>query len=142
MTVVDASVAVKWFFPERGYRAAQELLTKDGELVAPALIRVEVFAAITRKVRLGEIAQDQARAACDLWRGALQKRVLELASDEDHLPLAVDLALMIGHPLQDCLYLAVAQREKGVLLTADPKFHARARAIYDAVQLLDGVLPQ
>jgi predicted nucleic acid-binding protein len=50
MTVVDASVAVKWYFPEPGAEAAESVGLGSEELVAPALIRVEVAAAITRKV--------------------------------------------------------------------------------------------
>ncbi|MFL6463304.1 MAG: type II toxin-antitoxin system VapC family toxin [Bryobacteraceae bacterium] len=67
MTVVDASVAVKWFFPEEGTEAAQKLLSNSNELTAPALIRIEVTAALTRKVRLGEILPEEAEAACRLW---------------------------------------------------------------------------
>jgi len=49
MIVVDASVAVKWFFPEAGTAEAQQVLASGDRLAAPALIRVEVAAAIARK---------------------------------------------------------------------------------------------
>jgi predicted nucleic acid-binding protein len=135
--VIDASVAVKWFFPESGSRAAQALLThSDQQLAAPALVRVEVYAAITRKVRLGEIAPAEARKACELWTGALEKGVLALVADEEILLAGIELALKLAHPLQDCLYLALAEREQAVLVTADPKFHTRARTAYASVELL------
>jgi predicted nucleic acid-binding protein len=139
LIVVDASVAVKWLFPEAGSQAAQSLLTHADQLSAPALVRIEVYAAITRKVRLGEIAPEEAHKACELWAGAVEKGVLALVADEEILTAAVDLALQLAHPLQDCLYLALAEREQAVLMTADPKFQARAQAAYAAVELLAGV---
>jgi predicted nucleic acid-binding protein len=138
LTVVDASVAVKWFFPERGSPAAQALLAQPEQLAAPALVRIEVYAAITRKVRLGEIAPDEARAACKLWGSAIEKGVLALVPDEQLLSEAIELALKLAHPLQDCLYLALAEREQAVLMTADPKFQGRAQAAYASVALLAG----
>jgi predicted nucleic acid-binding protein len=136
LTVVDASVAVKWFFPEPGSQAAQALLIRAEQLVAPALVRIEVSSAITRKVRLSEIALEEARGALKLWTDAIQNGVLALVPDDELLPAAVELALKLAHPLQDCLYLAVAQREQAVLVTADPKFQARAQAAYGSVELL------
>ncbi len=137
MTVVDASVAVKWFFPESGSPAAQALLKQSTPLTAPALARVEVYAAITRKVRLGEIAPEEARAACELWTRAIETGVLSLVPDEEVLPAGIDLAIKLVHPLQDCLYLALAQREQAVLITADPKFYTRAKTAYASVQFLE-----
>jgi predicted nucleic acid-binding protein len=92
MIVVDASVAVKWFFPEQGSDAAQAVLLGADKLMAPALIRVEVAAAITRKVRLSELLSQEAEAACDLWFRALSTGVVTLSPDQDDLPAAVTLA--------------------------------------------------
>jgi predicted nucleic acid-binding protein len=139
LTVVDASVAVKWFLPETGSQAAQALLKEYAPLTAPALARVEVCAAITRKVRLGEISPQEARAACELWARAIESGALSLVPDEEVLPAAMDLALKLAHPLQDCLYLALAQRDQAVLITADPKFYARAQGAYASVELLTGI---
>jgi predicted nucleic acid-binding protein len=136
MIVVDASVAVKWFLPEHGAEAAHSLLLGHEKLVAPTLIRIEVAAAITRKVRLGELPVEDAEATCDLWLRALLRGVVTLRPDEDNLETAVKLALQIRHPLQDCLYLALAQRDGGSLITADPKFAERAGRIYPNVELL------
>ena len=137
MTVVDASVAVKWFFPERGSSEANALLESGEALTAPALVRIEVFAAITGKVRLREILPTQARAACALWSGFLQSGVLSLVKEDDQiLSVAVELALSIPHPLQDCLYLALAQREQAPLVTADRKFWSRANPLYQPLRLL------
>jgi predicted nucleic acid-binding protein len=140
LIVVDASVAVKWFFPEPGSGAARALLGRSAQLAAPGLVRIEVAAAITRKVRLGETTPEEARTACHLWEGAIQKGVLSLVQDEEVVVAAVELALKLVHPLQDCLYLALAERHQAVLVTADPKFHARAQAAYASIELLAEVV--
>ena len=101
---------------------AQALLESGEELTAPALVRIEVFAAITRKVRLREILPDEARAACALWSRALSSGALALVKDDEILSAAVDLAL--------------AQREQALLVTADPKFRLRAQPLYPSLQLL------
>ena len=139
MTVVDASVVVKWFFPELGSQAAQALLADSEQLAAPALVRIEVYAAITRKVRLGEIATEDARTACRLWAAAIERGVLVLVPDEEVLPSAVELALKLQHPLQDCLYLALAEREQSALITADSKFQTRAQTAYASVELIANI---
>lgn len=136
MTVVDASIAVKWFFPEPGAEAAQAFLSSSERLIAPALIRVEVTAALTRKARTGEILAEEAASACRLWFSALAKGILSLSPDGENIEAAMEIAIQIRHPLQDCLYLALAKRTGGVLLTADPKFAQRARSIYEKVELL------
>ena len=136
MIVVDASVAVKWFIDEPGTNAAEAVLSGSETLIAPALIRVEVAAAITRKVRLGEIEVREAEEACRLWIAALSSGVPILSPDEDNIVSAIELAIQIRHPLQDCLYLALAHRVEGTLLTADPKFTERALGCYARVKCL------
>ena len=136
MIVVDASVAVKWFIDEPGTNAAEAVLSGSETLIAPALIRVEVAAAITRKVRLGEIEVREAEEACRLWIAALSSGVPILSPDEDNIVSAIELAIQIRHPLQDCLYLALARRVDGTLLTADPKFTERALGCYARVKCL------
>jgi len=136
MTVIDASVAVKWFLPENGGEAAGQLLTAGDELVAPVLIQVEVAAAIARKARLGEINRRDAEAAAGLWFRVLAGGLVSLVPDESDLPAALKLALALEHPVQDCLYLALAERLKAPLITADRKLAARAAASHPRVRLL------
>lgn len=125
MIVVDASIAVKWLLPEPGSDAAQALLESGEQLIAPVLIRVEVAAAICRKVRFSEIDSLDGEAAFRLWIQCLAKAVIELIPDEKHLAQAWAIALRLKHPLQDCLYLAVAESRKTVLITAHKKFAAK-----------------
>ena len=136
MIVVDASVAVKWLLPETNSDAAQKLLATGQELTAPSLIRLEVAAAITRKVRMGELSPDAARLGVELWLQSLTDGVLVLMESQADLENAVDLAFSLRHPLQGCLYLALARRLDVALITADPKFVHRAAAEYPNVRLL------
>ena len=131
--VIDASVALKWVLDEPGRDAADALL--DEELIAPALWLVEAANALWRRSQRGEISADQARA-----------RLLELHTAPvtttqvvDDLVVAADLAHELGHPVYDCLYLALALREATYVVTADRRFHAavqRAPALREAVRLL------
>ncbi len=141
MIVVDASVAVKWFLPETGANDAQQLLASGEALVAPSLIRVEVAAAIARKARLKEITRQDAEAAADLWLEAIVDGVIRLVPDETDVPGAVKLALALAHPLQDCVYLALAERLGAPMVTADQKFAARVSASHPAVCLLGSAIP-
>ena len=51
---------------------------------------------------------------------------------------AVDLAVNLNHPVQDCLYLAAARRFDVPLLTADRAFRNRVALFDDRVELLAG----
>jgi len=136
MTVIDASVAVKWFLPEAGDEAAQQLLADGDELLAPALIQVEVAAAIARKARLKEIGKRDAQAAAELWFRSLANAVVNLVPDETDLPAAVKLSLALEHPVQDCLYLALAARLRAPIITADHQFVAQAGGSHPQVRRL------
>lgn len=137
MIVVDASVAVKWFLPETGSDAAGALLRSSDKLFAPELIRVEVASALVRRVRLGELDADDAIAAADLWAAALASGVVTLQDNAVDLRQAVLLGSALRHPLQDCLYLACAMRNRAVLMTADARFRAKAASTYEAIRGLD-----
>lgn len=136
MIVVDASVAVKWLVPEAGEAAADELLSTGGPLLAPALIRVEVAAAIARKVRFDEIPFQTGESALGRWFQLLLNALVTLVPDEADLAGAWQLATELKHPLQDCLYLALALRLRTPLITADKKFTEKARPVYSEVRLL------
>lgn len=136
MTIVDASVAVKWLLPEAGDRAAQQLLSSGERLLGPSLIRVEVAAALARKARLREIETPDAETGVELWLQSIGAGVIGLVPDEEDLPRAFQLAVALCHPLQDCLYLALAERLGAPLITADEQFVAKAQASHSAVRLL------
>jgi predicted nucleic acid-binding protein len=140
VTIVDASVAIKWLLPEPDTDHAEELLESGEHLAAPALIRTEVAAAIARKVRMQEIAPRDGGTAFDLWLRCISAGVIALVPDEAHIHLAWTIAVKLNHPLPDCLYLAAAERLEAALVTADRKFVTAARKTYPRARLL-GVKP-
>jgi predicted nucleic acid-binding protein len=136
--VIDANVAVKWYVPERGTEAALELLTGPELIYAPELIRLEVLAAITRRVRNGESTAEEARSRCDAWFRHLRAGTVSLPPEADIISDAIDFSLAVRHSLQDCMYLATARRLAAPLVTADRPFLERAVATYRPMSLLAG----
>jgi predicted nucleic acid-binding protein len=136
MMVVDASVAVKWFSSEDGRLPALALLQGREKLMAPALIRIEVAAALVKKARVGKVAVEEADAMLGMWFAAAADGPLVILPDEPDLPAAARLALELAHPIYDCLYLALAKRQNVPLVTADLAFVERARAQHPNIHAL------
>jgi predicted nucleic acid-binding protein len=138
VTIVDASVAIKWLLPEPDADHAEMLLESGEQLAAPALIRIEVAAAIARKVRMKEIELRDGGTAFQLWLRCITAGVIVLVPDEAHIHLAWKIATKLSHPLQDCLYLAAAESLDAALVTADRKFVAAAQRDYPRARMLGG----
>ena len=62
----------------------------------------------------------------DLWLQTRRDGVIGLVAEEADLVTALGLAMELSHPLQDCLYLALAERLGAPLVTADKKFVVKA----------------
>ncbi len=118
--VVDASVAVKWVLSETGSEAADALLDQD--LMAPVLWLAETANVLWRKARIGEITAEQASARLS----ELLKAPVASLPIEPHLEPALKLALEIGHPVYDCIYLALALHHQTNVVTADRRFASAA----------------
>ena len=112
--VVDASVALKWVVEEEGSEAA--LALKGRDLAAPSLLRIEAALALRTLAARKAIAP---AAALDLL-GLLQEAPMALVEPDDALEQrALEIALDLGHPVYDCIYLALAERTGRRLVTAD-----------------------
>jgi predicted nucleic acid-binding protein len=120
MIVVDASVAVKWVLDEPGSEAAAAL--RGEELIAPVLWLAEASNVIWRRARIGEITADDARVRLS----ELMTAPVASLAIEPHLDRALQLATEIGHPVYDCLYLALALHHDTHVVTADRRFAAIA----------------
>lgn len=121
--VVDASVALKWPVVEAGSVTAMALLrfiNAAGEsYYAPDIINVEVAAALTRLHR--EQKRDDHDVAEKLlqWRWFASNKTIIAYPVRHDFDTAIALSMRCQHQLQDCLYLAMAQRLQRPLLTAD-----------------------
>jgi predicted nucleic acid-binding protein len=144
MIIVDASVAMKWFLPEAGSREAIALQSGPHNLAAPLLIRMEVAGAICRATRGNDPRLNEAEAdrLFSRWFSVVEQRILEIVPDESLLKEACCLAVSLGHPLADCLYLELANRWNIPLVTADRVFHERVVERFPKVRLLKGIEQQ
>ena len=129
MIVVDASVAVKWFIPETGSDKAETLLYNTERLFAPEIIRLEVAGAISRLYRMDVIQHDDAMDLCQEWSRFIKQGAMALSSVNTDYHRAVDLSIELKHPIADCLYLAVAERLKIPVFTADKAMADQAKIL-------------
>ncbi len=116
--VVDASVAVKWLVVEEDADVARELATSGHDLHAPRLMASEVANAIWRKARTGGMERHAAGVLLD----NLPDIPVRWSADEFVSADAVRLALVLDHPIYDCVYLALAHRIGATVVTADRRF--------------------
>jgi len=140
MIGIDANVAAKWLLPEPGSQEAVTLQEGPEQLFGPDLIRVEVAAAITRRVRAKDkpLPPREAIDRCVQWFRLLDRAAVTLLPESDLLDDAIQLSVKLRHGLQDCLYLAAAMRLDAPLITADTPFHDRAAPFYPRIALLPG----
>jgi predicted nucleic acid-binding protein len=113
--VVDASVALKWFFPEVHSDAARRLLTGEHELLAPSLLFVEVGNALWRMGRGNVLSESKAQ---EILRG-LSIMPLEIVSSAPLVEPALAIALRTGRTVYDSLYLALAVYRGCRMVSAD-----------------------
>lgn len=124
--VVDASIGAKWFLSEADSVRAAQLLYGPEVLIAPKLLRVELAAAVSRQFRLGLIDEKHARRRFQEMRQIVSEPGIKLIDDDLLLARAMEIAMQIRHPLQDCLYVALAEAEQAELVTADATLLRRA----------------
>ncbi|MBM3733958.1 MAG: type II toxin-antitoxin system VapC family toxin [Acidimicrobiia bacterium] len=113
--IVDASIATKWVADEPGSDRARELYLSD-ECWAPSLIMAEVGNALWKKQRMKIVTVEQAVAALKALSARI--RQFEIA---DLAPRAAAIAAELDHPIYDCFYLALAERERVALVSADER---------------------
>src|SRR5437870_1415630 len=117
--VIDSSVAFKWVVPETDSDKA--LLIRDDfrnglvELLAPDVFPIEVSHALTR-------AERQVRIPVGSALPLLRDILITLPLLHLSLPIllrAVEISSQMRVGVYDCLYVALAEREKCDFVTAD-----------------------
>jgi predicted nucleic acid-binding protein len=119
--VVDASVAVKWFMSEPDSVAARAVRAEPDRLAAPDLVLAEVMSATWTAMRRGQLVAGQ---FFDLTARVPNFFDL-LVPVESLMRRTADIAEQIAHPVYDCFYVALAEREAGTLVTADRRLITR-----------------
>ncbi|UGX88599.1 type II toxin-antitoxin system VapC family toxin [Phyllobacterium meliloti] len=114
--IIDASIAIKWVVEEEGTEEALKLRGRY-KFAAPDLLVAECANILWKKVQRNELAPDEAQLAARL----LQRADIELISMRGLLEEAAMLAILLGHPAYDCIYLALAKQRQYRFVTADQR---------------------
>jgi predicted nucleic acid-binding protein len=117
--IVDASVVFKAFVPEAGSDAAAALLHEP--LIAPDSLVPECLNALRKAVARGRIEQGEALEAAR----ALARADIVLEPTRPLAEDALSLALKLSLTPYDCVYLALARRVGGVVISADGRLVGR-----------------
>jgi predicted nucleic acid-binding protein len=121
--VVDASVAAKWVLPEDGAVLAAALRDRPDALIAPALIVAEIGNAVWKRGIRNELSMADAVRAVEI----AVSLITTLAPMDDLAARATEIAIQLRHPIYDCFYLALAERERCAIVSADAKLLAAAK---------------
>jgi predicted nucleic acid-binding protein len=117
--VVDASVAVKWFFSEVHEAAALRLVEGRHDLLVPDVFFAEFGNALWKRVTRSEITAAVAAGALE----GLGRLFFQVHPAQALVPLALDLATRFDRSVYDSMYLAVAVLRHCPVVTADRRFH-------------------
>lgn len=131
MAVTDANIAVALLVDLPWSIEARLMLAADPQPIAPALFAAEVANSLSQYAQHGVLTAGGARAGlADLMS------LIEAVPDGPLADGALQIAMAHDHSVYDCLYIALAQRERALLLTADRKLASLARRTGIAARLL------
>jgi predicted nucleic acid-binding protein len=115
--VIDASVAIKWLFLEKGSEQSEKLLEKFSFFFAPSLFLIEMDAVITKKVRKRKLDIKEVSHKIKQVRNLPYK----IVQYENIFQLSCELATSLPLTLYDSTYIATAIEHHAVLYTADQR---------------------
>lgn len=135
IAVLDASVIVKWFFPdperephsEKALAVLEAVHNNSLDLLQPPHWLAETVAVITR------LEPELAAQAIDL----LDAMEFSITGESMVYKRATELAANLNHHLFDTLYHAVALEQGAALITADRRYYLKARQLGHIVFLAD-----
>lgn len=122
--VLDASVALKWYLPEEHAVKARLLVTRDRfvgdrRFQTPELFFPECGSILWKRVRRGDTTPEEAATVMD----ALLALPFIIQPHPPLMRAALTLAVSTDRSVYDCLYLALAVRERTRLITADQRLY-------------------
>lgn len=136
MIVIDAGVAAKLYRDEVDSERAHDLIAAHaGAMLAPDIFAVELAGVIVRDANADKDLAALQRSKLDHLEAFLTGSAITLvrATPADAVR-AAELAIRLGHPLKDCLYLALAIERACSFVTADARFARRARTVHPEVR--------
>jgi predicted nucleic acid-binding protein len=118
--VVDANICVGWFLNVPYREQAMQVLRPGYSMLAPEWIMAEVTSVAWKMARAGVIHDETVyRMLRDL------PAYFSLFSMTELSPVAYRLSRVLNHSPYDCFYIALAERENALLVTADDRLLAR-----------------
>ncbi|MBI5197907.1 MAG: type II toxin-antitoxin system VapC family toxin [Nitrospirae bacterium] len=138
LAVIDASVAVQWFFTEAdGERYAENAQTilhliLDDQL--PAVVPTLFFSECANVLWKACEWRDYSKKAAVQALQSLYSLGLEVLDETILMEKALELSLRYHCPVYDCLYLAMALEVGGNLVTADEKFYKQFKASFPLIK--------
>ena len=130
--VVDASVAVKWLFPEVYGDAARRILKRARDILAPDLIWAEVASAACKKIRRSEVSWEEASRLF----GEFQNYPVQAIETKTLMEMALKVAHDSGVSVYDAAYLSLSYKHDCPLVTADRKLYDRVHEAYPQSETL------
>ena len=139
MIYLDTSVVAAFYWTEALSDTVEQLLRNEVELGLSQLVEVELFSALSRRVRMGEISQEDARGIVERFQTDLDSGFYtRILLEPVHYNLAREWIGRFDTPLRtlDALHLAIAASNNLRLVTADEGLAGSAEAFGVEVQLL------
>lgn len=127
MPVVDASVVIDWIAPgvaatAPAVKLLDRLARRSAEIVGPRLLFEEVSNALITGVR----RRRWSGAAADGSHSLLARLPIRVTDDQRDLDRAWELARRYdNHPIYDMIFVALAERTRTELITADEALRRR-----------------
>jgi predicted nucleic acid-binding protein len=119
--VVDASVAIRWLFQLDGTNRAEKLIRSGQPLIAPDLVLAEITNAAWKFVTFDGVPAETAAMVVKAAGNAFD----EIVPSSNLTDRALAIALELRHPAYDCFYLALAEKRRCELVSADARLIAR-----------------
>ncbi len=134
--ILDSSVAVKWvikeIFTDKALLLRDDFKNKIHELFSLDIFPIEVSHALTKAERQKRITQPQGGT---FWLDVM-KTCPFLSPSIPLIPRAYEIASKAKIGIYDCLYVALAEREKCDLVTADDKLIKNLQAKFPFIKHL------
>jgi predicted nucleic acid-binding protein len=115
--IIDASVAIKWFIPEQDSASAIRLFDAKSPMLAPDLIRPEIGNVVWKLVCRQLLKTEQAYQILNDFLSM----PIEIHDSQELIVSALEIAVETERTVYDSLYLALAAKTGGVMITADAR---------------------